>query len=252
MTPAVTPAMGCLYGVGLGPGASDLLTLRAARVLQACPVIVVPASDEGHSFAWPIIADLVDRERQEVIFTRFVMRREPAAVAQARQAAREIILERLGQGRDVAFVTEGDPMLYSTFANVLRLVREQRPDVRVEVVPGVSSVTAAAAAACQPLGQGDERIAIVPAVYALEQGDAGGLPRLLQLFDTVVLLKVSPALPRLLDLLDSLGLAQHAVYVRRAGGDAQEVVTDLARLRDQPTDYFSLVIVRNPYAARGE
>lgn len=248
----MTSAPGRLYGVGLGPGAADLLTLRAVRIIQTCSVICVPASDDGHSYAWPIISDLVDRERQEVVFARFVMRREPAAVAQARQAAQEVVLERVSQGHEVAFVTEGDPMLYSTFANVLQIVRERRPDTPVEVVPGVSSVSAAAAAACLPLGQGDERIAIVPAVYALEQEGGAGLASLLRAFDTVVLLKVNHALPQLLDTLAALRLEERVVYVRRASTPEQEVITDFARLRAQPTDYFSLLIVRNPHAARGE
>jgi precorrin-2/cobalt-factor-2 C20-methyltransferase len=244
------PTLGCLYGVGLGPGASDLLTLRAVRVIKACQVICVPASDDGHSYAWPIIADLIDRERQDVVFARFTMRREQAAVAQARQGAQEVVLEHMSQGRDVAFVTEGDPMLYSTFANVLRIVRQRRPDVRVEVVPGVSSINAAAAAACLPLGQGDDRIAILPAIYALEQEGGTDLPALVRAFDTVVLLKVSHALPLVLDMLAALQLEEHAVYVRRASTQSQEVITDFTGLRTQPADYFSLVIVRNPHAAR--
>ncbi len=245
--------LGTLYGLGVGPGAPDLLTLRAARLLRSCPVICVPTSEDGHSYAWPIVEGLIDRARQEVIFARFVMRPEgDDAVKRAREVAHEVVLERLERGQDVAFVTEGDPMLYSTFGRVAQLVRERRPELAVAVVPGVTSVTAAAAAARVPLGQGRERIAILPAVYELESTGAAGLASVLRMFDTVVLLKVGAALPRVLDLLDDLGLAEHTLYARRAGTQAEEVVTDLAALRDQPTDYFSLLIVRNLYAARDE
>ncbi len=234
--------------MGAGPGAPDLLTLRAKRVLQACPVICLPAGASGKSYAGSIIENLIDHERQEVLLVQFPMQRDPVQAQPARERAADQVLERLSAGYDVAFVTEGDPLFYSTFGYVLETVKRRSPTTPIEVVPGVSSLTAAAAAAALPLAAWDERIAIVPAAYALSRAGPGDLRALLQLFDTVVLLKVNAVFAVLLHILEELDLAQHAVFVRRCSTDLEEVVFDLARLRNQPLDYFSLVIVRNPHA----
>ena len=234
--------------MGAGPGAPDLLTLRAERVLQACPVICLPAGASGKSYAGSIIENLIDHARQEVLLVQFPMQRDPVQARPARERAADQVLERLSAGYDVAFVTEGDPLLYSTFGYVLEAVKRDYPTIPIEVVPGVSSITAAAAAAALPLAAWDERIAIIPAAYAMTCAGPGDLRTLLQLFDTVVLLKVNAVFAALLHILEELDLAQHAVFVRRCSTDLEEVVFDLARLRNQPLDYFSLVIVRNPHA----
>ena len=240
--------MGKLYGVGAGPGAPDLLTLRAEHILRSCPVICLPAGTHGKRYVENIIEQLVDRSQQEVLLLQFPMQRDPTQAIPARERAASQVLDRLQAGHDVAFVTEGDPLLYSTFGYLLDRVRRQAPQIAVEVVPGVSSITAAAACACLPLAAGDERIAILPAVYSLGRSEPMNLHTVLQLFDTVVLLKVNSVFDALLEVLEELNLAQYAVFVSRCSTDLEEVVFDLARLRKQTLDYFSLVIVRNPHA----
>jgi len=240
------PTPGKLYGVGAGPGAPDLLTLRAKQVIQACPVICLPASVSGKSYAGGIIEHLVDHTRQEILPVRFPMLRAPEQAQPARERAASQILERLYAGHNVAFVTEGDPLIYSTFSYVLETVKRHHPTIPVEVIPGISSITAAAAAACLPLAAWDERIAFIPATYALNRSEPSDLRTLLQLFDTVILLKVNRIFNALLDILKELDLIQNAVFVQRCSTDLEEVVFDLTRLRDQSLDYFSLVIVRKP------
>jgi precorrin-2/cobalt-factor-2 C20-methyltransferase len=145
----------------------------------------------------------------------------------------------LSTGRDVAFITEGDPLLYSTFIHLYRRLRAASPPVRVEIVPGVTSVTAAAAVAGLPLADGTERLAVVPATCGYER-----LRAALRDFDTVVLLKVSPVFDRVLDLLEELNLLESAVYVSRAGTPEQRVEADVRALRRQPLDYLSLILVK--------
>lgn len=239
---------GMLYGVGVGPGAPDLLTLRAQRILRTSPVICLPASVHGLSYAGSIIEHLLDHERQEVLLVQFPMQRDPVLALPAREQAATKVLERLHAGLDVAFATEGDPLLYSTFGYLLETVKRCSPEIPVEVVPGVSSITAAAASACLSLAAWDERVAVIPAVHSLHRTGSGDLRQVLQLFDTVVLLKVHTVFDALLDVLEELDLAQHAVFVRRCSTDREEIVFDLTCLRKQRLDYFSLVIVRNPYA----
>ncbi|MBI5656055.1 MAG: precorrin-2 C(20)-methyltransferase, partial [Geobacter sp.] len=152
------------------------------------------------------------------------------------------VADHVRAGRDVAFITIGDPFLYSTFLYLYRIFRTSYPDIEVEVVPGISSINAAAAAAGLPLGMGGERIAILPAVYADDE-----LRKALQDFDTVVMMKVHRVFDRVYGLLRELGLERNAVFVRRVGSRQQEVVVDLSSLLGKELDYLSMLIVaKNP------
>src|SRR6266436_4178679 len=128
---------GKLYGVGAGPGAPDLLTLRAKQVLQACPVICLPVSASrvslgyGKSYAGSIIENLIDHSRQQVLQVQFPMQRDPVQARPAREHAADQLLKRLYAGYDVAFVTEGDPLLYSTFGYVLETVKRHHPMIPI-------------------------------------------------------------------------------------------------------------------------
>ena len=232
--------LGTLYGVGVGPGDPELLTLKAVRILQTVRVVCVPVARAGaQSYAGSIIARHLDPARQRLLELVFAMRSEPTTMAQQWAENAAIMLEHLREGADVAFATEGDPMLFSTFTHVASAVTTAAPEVPIVVVPGISSINAVAAAAGVPLGDRDERIAIVPASYA-----GAELQQTLATFDTIVLVKVAGALERTLDLLDELGLAGSAVCVRRCGMPDQEITTDVRGLRGQKLDYFSTMIVR--------
>jgi precorrin-2/cobalt-factor-2 C20-methyltransferase len=232
--------IGTLYGVGVGPGDPELLTLKAARILRTVPVVCVPVARVGAaSYAAAIIAEHVDPARQQVVELVFAMRAGPGMMAAQWDVNAAIILTHLRRGSDAAFATEGDPMLYSTFVHVARAVIEQEPGARIVAVPGVSSVNAVAATAGVPLGDRDERIAILPATY-----EGGGFRDALATFDTVVLMKVAGALDHVLDVLDELGLAGNAVCVRRCGRPDEEIIRDVRTLRGRTLDYFATMIVR--------
>jgi precorrin-2/cobalt-factor-2 C20-methyltransferase len=229
-----------LYGVGVGPGASDLLTLRALAVLRRAPVLALPrASDHGASMAWrilrPVLGDVPDQER---LLLTFPMSRDPARLAPAWDRAFAAIGDRLERGRDVAFATEGDPSLYSTFIYLAREAPRRWPGVAIEIVPGVSSVTAVPAVTGVPLADGQERIAIVPATYGLADLDA-----LLAQFDTIVLMKIGGQMPRIVAALDAAGLLPRAVYVSRATMAEQRVERDLLALPPGREDCFAMVVV---------
>lgn len=231
---------GTFFGVGVGPGDPELVTVKAQRILHQVPVICVPRGrQEGESYARAIIADLIEAPRQEVLELFLPMTKERVRLEEHWTAAIAQIVARLGSGQDVAFVTEGDPFIYSTFIHLYRLIQERYPYLPVAVVPGVSSINAAAAAAGLPLVDGAERLAVLPSGY---EGD--GLAGVLEQFDTVVLLKVNRVFDRVLETLEKLDLVGRAIYVRRCGSADQEIVHDVGRLRGQDLDYLSLVIVR--------
>lgn len=231
---------GDLYGVGVGPGAPDLITLRALNVLRNADVLALPrSSDFGASKAWEIVKpSLGDLPGQERLFLTFPMSKDPERLRPAWDTAFEAIGARLEKGLDVAFATEGDPSLYSTFIYLAEEAPRRWPGVRVEVVPGVSSITAVPAVTGIPLADGQERIAIVPATYGLED-----LGELLQRFDTTVLMKIGPEMPWIIEAIRREGLLDRAVYVSRATMGGQRIVRDLSAVQMERGDCFAMVVV---------
>jgi precorrin-2/cobalt-factor-2 C20-methyltransferase len=229
-----------LYAVGVGPGDPELLTRKAERILRSVPVICAPtsAADAG-SVALAIVEPFLDRSRQEVLTRIFPMKKDEAELLPFWEETAAEVAQRVRAGQDVAFITIGDPLLYSTFLYLYRIFRDQYPEIRIEIVPGITSVGAAAAAAGVPLGISADRLAILPATYEEAQ-----LRQTLLDFDTVVLMKVSRIFDRVYRLLKELGLERSGVFVRRVGSSEEEVVTDLASLVGRKLDYLSLLIVR--------
>ncbi len=235
---AHSTAYGRLYGVGVGPGDPELLTLKALRVIQKVPVLCVPQSEtRQESYALGIVREFLDPAKQEVLRVPFPTD-DAAGAAAAWLGCASTIADRLLKGQDVAFLTEGDPMLYSTFAYVLAGIREQHPDLQAEIVPGVSSVMAAAAAAGVPLGSNGQRLAILPAVYGIDD-----LSEAIANYGTIVLMKVSRTLIKAVANLENLGLAGRGVFVRRATTPGEKVIRDLHELSEEDLDYFSLLII---------
>lgn len=232
--------MARIYAVGVGPGDPELLTRKAERILRQAPVVCAPAASAGDSsHALSIVESLLDRSRQEIIIRVFPMRKDQDGLDAFWEEAAETVVSHVLEGRDVAFITIGDPFLYSTFLYLYRILRQRYPDITVEVVPGVSSVTAAAVAAGIPLAAASERVAILPATF-----EEDNLRRTLLDFDTVVLMKVNRVFDRIYALLKELGLDRMGAFVSRAGTADETVTFDLASLVGKKLDYLSLLIVK--------
>jgi len=229
-----------LYAVGVGPGDPDLITRKAERILRTADVICAPTgSAEAASYALAIVESFLDRSRQEVLIRVFPMRKDQRGLKDYWEEAAAEMAAHVRSGRNVAFVTIGDPFIYSTFLYLYGIFRDQYPDISIEIVPGISSINAAAAAAGVPLGLSSDRIAILPAVY-----EEKNLRRTLLDFDTIVLMKVHRVFDLVYELLRELKLEQKAVFIRRVGSSEEEVITDLASLVGKKLDYLSLMIVR--------
>ena len=230
---------GCLFGVGVGPGDPELLTLKALRIVQEVPVVCVPQSDtQTDSYALTIVRQFLDPKRQDILRLPFPIDDPKGAAAVWRNAA-ETLAELLYKGGDVAFITEGDPMLYSTFSYVLDGIRSAHPGIQVEIVPGVSSIMAAAASSGIALASHGQRLAVLPAVYGIDD-----LSEAIANYDTIVLMKVNRTLVQALANLENLGLADKTIYVRRASTSMERVVRDVGQLADEDMDYFSLLIIK--------
>lgn len=232
--------LGTLYGVGVGPGAPDLITVRALDRLRRAAVLALPrSSDHGASIAWQIVKpSLGEVPGQERLFLTFPMSKDPARLRPAWDHAFDAIGDRLLAGRDVAFATEGDPSLFSSFIYLAEEAPRRWPGVRVEIIPGVTSVTAVPAITGVPLADGQERIAIVPATYGLAD-----LADLLARFDTVVLMKLGGELPHIITTLQRAGLLDRAIYVSRATMADQRIERDLRAVTAARGDCFAMVVV---------
>ena len=231
---------GILYGVGVGPGAPDLLTLRAVEILKRAETLALPrSSDYGSSTAWKIIEPVIGKiPGQERLFLTFPMSKEPARLRAAWDVAFAKIGEHLERGRSVAFATEGDPSLYSTFVYLRREAGKRWPGIRVEVAPGVSSIMAVPAVAGVSLADGLERIAIIPANYGVED-----LIAILNAFDTTILMKIGSEMPKVVAALERTGLSEKAVYVAKATMREQRIVTNLREVQTERGDCFAMIIV---------
>ncbi|WP_228768455.1 precorrin-2 C(20)-methyltransferase [Shewanella sp. TC10] len=230
---------GKLYAIGVGPGASDLMTLRAANLLRSCAVVAVPEKTKGarDSFAWAIATGAVPEQdiSGEKLFLHFPMSRDIEQTVPAWRAGAKAIAERIEQGLDVAFITEGDPSVFSTWAYIQDDLQQILPKLEVEIVPGVTSITAVPAATQVPLADGEERFCVVPATYGIQC-----LPKLMENFDTIMLIKAGRMVEPLIDLLEPMGMLHCARYVSYASGENQEVYTDL---REVPKEhrYFAMI-----------
>ncbi len=223
---------GILYGVGLGPGDPDLLTLRAARLIASADVIAYPSLAGGDSFARAIAADLIPADTPEIRID-IPMTRERAPAQAAYDVAATRIAEALGAGSDVVCLCEGDPFFYGSFMYLFARLRDR---FAVEIVPGITSLTACAARAALPLTARNEVLTILPGPLQ----DAALRGHLLAA-DTLAILKVGRHLPRLRNLLAAEGLLDAATYVERATLAAERILP----LADAPDDapYFSMILI---------
>jgi precorrin-2/cobalt-factor-2 C20-methyltransferase len=231
--------MGTFYGVGIGPGDPELMTRKAVRVLTEVDWIFHPfEARTGTSFSRRIIAPLgLPEAKFRQISLGMSQDRMPDQHTYA--TAVDAMVHELRQGKSVAWITQGDPLFYSTFIHLYAEMRQRFPDVSIDIVPGVTSPSAAAAAAGVPVSLLAEKVAVVPAVYGLDT-----LPSLLEDFATVFLMKVNTVFDQLLETLAALPYKVQSVYVEKVGTPEERIVTDLHTLRGQKLSYFSLVMVR--------
>ncbi len=231
---------GILYGVGIGTGDPELLTLKAVKILKKVDVIAVPKSKtEGESLALDIVKKVIDLKDKEIIELTFPMKKNQEELVTAWEKAKKQILKPLKKGKDVAFITIGDPLFYSTFIYLLEQFTIQNSQFKIKIIPGVSSINAAAAAAQIPLAKAGERFAVLPATYEHKK-----IRETLKDFDTVVLIKVNKVMDKIIPILEELNLKNKAVFVSKAGLPDEKIVKDLELIKDKKLDYFSMLIVK--------
>jgi precorrin-2/cobalt-factor-2 C20-methyltransferase len=224
---------GTLYGVGVGPGDPELMTVKAWRLISSAKVIAYLAANGGESTARGIAAPFIDPDSEEIaIDIPMRVEREPAQAGYDAGSAQ--IAEQLAKGTDVVFLCEGDPFFYGSFIYIFARLSGTYPIV---VVPGVTSLTAAAAELRQPLAERDGIIKVLPAT--LEEAD---LRRELQNSQAAAIIKVGRHLPKVKSVLTSLDLMAHATAIEYATQPRQRI-RKLEEIADDSLPYFSLIQV---------
>lgn len=231
--------IGTLYGLGVGPGDPELITVKAFRKLQECPVIAYPKKLKGSkSYAHRIVEMYIEPSEKEMLGLVFPMTKDEETLRLEWAKSVEAIYTYLAKGQDVAFVTEGDPMLFSTFIHVMKLMKETHPDVPIETVAGISSFNGSANRLGIPLADGDDHVAMIPATENMED-----MRRVLETHDAVVFIKVAKVLNEMLDLLEEMDLLYGVHVVTKVTSD-EEVIWNVDELRDVELNYLSCMVVR--------
>ena len=234
----MTQQKGTLYGIGVGPGDPELITLKALKVLEKRPHIFAATSSKNtYSLALDIIHSHLNGAPVEHL--PFPMTRDQKVLQEAWEKCARRVLEVLDEGRDAVFITLGDPLTFSTFGYLLKTIKGLDPKVKVVTIPGITSYHAAAARTQTPLGEGEESFLVVSGAMG-----AAKLREAVDKTDTVVLLKTYRHADDILTALEELGLTDRAVLVSRCGLDDETVVQDVASLKGRPLPYLSMIIVR--------
>lgn len=223
---------GTLYGVGLGPGDPDLMTLRAHRLIASARIIAYPALAGGESFARSIAADVLPKDAREIIMN-IPMTPERAPAQAAYDTGAQDIAAALDSGEDVVCLCEGDPFFYGSFMYLYARLSGQ---YQVEVVPGVTSITACAAAAGMPLAARNERVTVLPGPLPEDE-----LRSRIEGAESVAIMKVGRHLGKIRAVIDGLGLLERATYIERASLP-QQVVCPLVEAPEN-APYFSMILL---------
>lgn len=242
------PYSSTLYGLGVGPGDPELITIKALKVLQSAPVVAFPAGINGNPGVAEKIIEPWLQPTQVRLPLAFPYVLDDQQLLAAWQKAAETVLPYLAKG-DVAFACEGDVSFYGTFTYLAQALQQLNSDVNVQAIAGISSPMAAAAATHIPLTCQSDKLAILPALYSFcdsEQADAAAneLETALDWADVVVLMKVGRVYPQVWKILNRRGLLARSLVIENATRPDEKVWIGLQNHPNLQLSYFSLLIVQ--------
>jgi len=230
-----------LYGVGIGPGDPELLTIKAVRIIKDVDIIFAPFSTKNeYSVALSIISPYI-KEETEIIRLQFPMTKDKAVLQDAWKRNAEKIASYLTDGRDGAFITLGDPMTYSTFGYIERILRRSHREIDIKIIPGITSYHAAAAVSKTVLAKANESFAVISGTANKEK-----LKNILTQVDSAAILKVYKNYREIIELISKESLIKECIFVSKCGLMGEKIIygiEDMKELNEIPS-YLSLLILR--------
>ena len=231
--------IGTLFGIGVGPGDPDLITLKATKILRRVHVVFAAASTKNsHSLAVNIAKPHIP-ETTSIKMLSFPMTKDEKETRESWAENARIIINELLQGKDVAFLTVGDSMHYSTYGYVLKHIKASAPYITIESIPGITSYQAAAARLNTPLVEGEESLLITSGVKG---GDR--LRQFSSKPENVVFLKAYRNVKDIISAVNEADLFQDCVGISKCGLPGEEIVTDLKKFANRPPNYWTLIIAK--------
>ena len=239
MTEKFPKKTGTLYGIGVGPGDPELITVKSARILHQVDVIFAASSTKNDYSLAVSIARHHIREETPVIMLPFPMTKDREEAQTAWKSNAAAIIESLEQGKNAAFITLGDSMTYSTYGYVLKYIQAAAPHIRIETIPGITSYQAAAARLNTPLVEGEESLLVMSGVKGGNRlREFCGKP------ENVVFLKAYRNVKDISLALEETGLSENSVAITHCGLPEEEIIRDLSQLNDKPPGYWTLIIAK--------
>jgi precorrin-2/cobalt-factor-2 C20-methyltransferase len=230
---------GTLYGIGVGPGDPDLITLKAVKILERMSVVFAAASPKNaHSLAEKIVSRHLE-EGVPIVRLNFPMTRDKEKLIAAWRLNAQQVINTLRKGRDAALITLGDPMTYSTFGYMMRTIKETAPYIPIKIIPGITSYHAGAASAGRVLAEGEESFTVVSGAMGAHK-----LKEIIDHTDNVVVMKVYRNYKEIMDTLNDLDLTPRSILVSRCGLEEEEITWNLEDRPDRVPPYLSLLLIK--------
>ena len=228
---------GTFYGIGVGPGDPELLTVKAIEALKKIDVLIAPKTEKKSDSVALSIAQPYLKPTVEIVYQTFPMVKDFAEETEIFESNKAEILSLLRDGKNVGFATLGDPMFYSTYIYIFRLL--EPCGVKIVTIPGVPAFLAIAAQIGRPLAYGNDILTIIPATAEL-----AAIENFLAKADATVLMKVYKNFPEVVDALKIHGMIDDAILVSRCGLDDEKIITDIAAHKNETLNYLSTILTR--------
>jgi|LGVF01.2.fsa_nt_gb precorrin-2/cobalt-factor-2 C20-methyltransferase len=233
---------GIFYGIGVGPGDPDLLTVKAAKILNTCDVVITPVKKAGESsVAYRIVKEHIPNKNKvlEMNFPMISLSQERETLKKQWKENADAIEILINEGKDVAFITLGDPMVFSTYSYVMEYLLERK--IPVKTISGVPSFCNLAAQLNIPLTQGEESLGIVAMTQPIEE-----IRQILDAHQNIVVMKISANNQLMAEELEKRGLEKAFVLVSNIGMGTQKIVRDIEVLKGK-IPYLSTLLIKKNY-----
>lgn len=228
---------GTFYGIGVGPGDPEFLTLKAVRILGEVDIVVCPEARKNAGSVALTIADEYLKEDIERLYMTFPMVHDQDVLEKQWTENAHIIGEKIKAGKNVAFITLGDPTVFSTYMYMVPYLKKEAIDI--VTIPGITSFTAVASRMNLPLALGDESFGIVPLMEGCETAE-----KALDAFDNCIIMKPSHDNAKLAEILESKDLQDKFVLIEKCGTEQERIVHDIEHLKNDKVPYLSTMIVK--------